>query len=463
MALFVNNMSKKNVVVGSLLVLSLSLILVLEGCCNRVTTTVSEDFVDNLSEFHATFFERGVNRLQYDNMALYVDCSTCIAMGQSSNFFQALVPCWVNAAKEYYSIKGSEITKENDDTFSLLRSIQEVNYADIKTAIDLMSRADHESVLLTDGEFYQSSIAKGNINNPYMANAFKLWLKKGHDIYFLTEPYVESNNGHNYNKKRFYILFTDRRLDGNIYDRIMQTVDMPLYKDVDIFHLSANYPNLLADGKSSIVNPNLNASVKGYGNMEVQDWPISWKDVIEPLVVNAVDPNTGAAFQSGEFISRGIKLDRNSFGGYKITGVSSKVFNINGLFTEFSDAIVNNQKIGGNIDLSAYQCENFIIVDSLEFKRHGMIELHFDTQLFYPDIVLDGSPYTYTKVDICVSQVEYLFNRYKDVFTFDSIDLPGEKNVSVAASIEQCLTDPEIKKQIQNCPIYSYYIRSMER
>ena len=164
MALFVNNMSKKNVVVGFLLVLSLSLILVLEGCCNRVTTTVSEDFVDNLSEFHATFFERGVNRLQYDNMALYVDCSTCIAMGQSSNFFQALVPCWVNAAKEYYSIKGSEITKENDDTFSLLRSIQEVNYADIKTAIDLMSKADHESVLLTDGEFYQSSIAKGNIN-----------------------------------------------------------------------------------------------------------------------------------------------------------------------------------------------------------------------------------------------------------------------------------------------------------
>ena len=66
-------------------------------------------------------------------------------------------------------------------------------------------------------------------------------------------------------------------------------------------------------------------------------------------------------------------------------------------------------------------------------------------------------------LDICISKVEYLFNRYKDVFTFDSIDMPGDKNVSVAASIEQCLTDPDIKNQILNCPVYSFYIRSMER
>lgn len=463
MALFVNNMSKKNVIVGFFVVLSMTSILLIQACSNYVTTTVSEKYVDELSKFHATFFERGVNSLKYDNLALYVDCSTCIAMGQSSNFFQALIPCWVNAAKEYYSINGSEITKENDDTFSLLRSIQEVNYADLKTAIDLMSEADHESVLLTDGEFYQPSIAKGNINNPYMANAFKVWLKKGHDIYFLTEPYVEFNNGQCFNKKRFYILFTDTRLNGNIYDRIKQTVDLSLFKDVDIFHLSADHPTLLAEGNYSTVNANLNATVKGIGNMEVQDWPISWKEGIEPLIVNAVDSNTGNALPNGDFITKGIKVDRNSFGGYRIKDVCCKVYNINGLFTEFSDAIENKQKIGGNIDLSTCQSDYFIVVNSKEFERHGMIELHFDTQSFFPGPVLDGTPYNYSKVDICISKVDYLFNRYKDVFTFDSIDMPGDKNVSVAASIEQCLTDPDIKNQILNCPVYSFYIRSMER
>ena len=236
-----------------------------------------------------------------------------------------------------------------------------------------------------------------------------------------------------------------------------------MYKDVDIFHLSADHPSLLAEGNSSTVNANLNASVKGFGNMEVQDWPISWEEGIEPLVVNAVDPNTGNALPNGDFISKGIKVDRNSFGGYRIKDVNCKVYNINGFFTEFSDAIENKQKIGGNIDLSTCQSDNFIVVNSKEFERHGIIELHFDVQFFYPKPVLDGTPYNYTKVDICISKVEYLFNRYKDVFTFDSIDMPGDKNVSVAASIEQCLTDPDIKNQILNCPVYSFYIRSMER
>ena len=59
---------------------------------------------------------QGINGIKYDKLALYVDCSTCIAMGQQSPFFQSLIPCWVNATKEYYSIKGSEIVKEEDDT-----------------------------------------------------------------------------------------------------------------------------------------------------------------------------------------------------------------------------------------------------------------------------------------------------------------------------------------------------------
>ena len=463
MALLSNSMSRNVFAQCGGIILSFVLYGLLNSCKSYTPTTSTNGYVDNLEKFHSAYFMQGITGIKYDKLALYVDCSTCIAMGQQSPFFQSLIPCWVNATKEYYSIKGSEIVKEEDDTFSLLRSIKEVNYADLKTAVEMMAKSDHESVLLTDGEYYQQSIAKGNINNPYMANAFKEWLKKGHDIYFLTEPYVESNNGQCFNKKRFYILFTDTRLKGNIYDRIMQTVDLSLYKDVDIFHLSADHPSLLAEGNSSTVNANLNASVKGFGNMEVQDWPISWEEGIEPLVVNAVDPNTGNALPNGDFISKGIKVDRNSFGGYRIKDVNCKVYNINGFFTEFSDAIENKQKIGGNIDLSTCQSDNFIVVNSKEFERHGIIELHFDVQFFYPKPVLDGTPYNYTKVDICISKVEYLFNRYKDVFTFDSIDMPGDKNVSVAASIEQCLTDPDIKNQILNCPVYSFYIRSMER
>ena len=467
MALLSNSMSRNVLSLCGGIILSIVLNGLLNSCsciCNNNTPTTSTNgYVDNLEKFHSAYFMQGINGIKYDKLALYVDCSTCIAMGQQSPFFQSLIPCWVNATKEYYSIKGSEIVKEEDDTFSLLRSIKEVNYADLKTAVEMMAKSDHESVLLTDGEYYQQSIAKGNINNPYMANAFKEWLKKGHDIYFLTEPYVESNNGQCFNKKRFYILFTDTRLKGNIYDRIMQTVDLSLYKDVDIFHLSADHPSLLAEGNSSTVNANLNASVKGFGNMEVQDWPISWEEGIEPLVVNAVDPNTGNALQNGDFISKGIKVDRNSFGGYRISKVVPKIYNINQEFTDFCSAKIAGEKIGGKLEPMPQPQENFVKMDEKEFTKHGVINLHFDTQMFTPDFVLNGSPYNFFKIDICVSEVQDMFSQFAHIFEFDSIDMPGQTNSSVAESIKQCLADPDIKGMITSCPIYSIYVKSSER
>ena len=125
-----------------------------------------------------------------------------------------------------------------------------------------MANENNESVLLTDGEYFQPSIAKGNINNPYMAGALKAWLKKGHDIYILSEPYVEPYNGQTFNKKRFYILFTDCRLKGNIYERIMQTINLKQFPQVEMFHLSADHPQLLSkNAQTTEPNQQLNAKV----------------------------------------------------------------------------------------------------------------------------------------------------------------------------------------------------------
>ena len=173
MALFVNNMSRKFASISSFVLSSVVTLGIMCSCKDYVTTTATEKYVDNLEKFHSAYFMKGINSIKCDNLALYVDYSTCTATGQNSPFFQALIPCWVNAAKDYYSIKGSVITKEEDNTYSLLRSINEVNFADIRTAINRMSKSDSESVLLTDGEYYMPSIAKGNVNNPYMADAFK--------------------------------------------------------------------------------------------------------------------------------------------------------------------------------------------------------------------------------------------------------------------------------------------------
>ena len=156
------------------------------SCCSYISTDDGENFFNNIQDFHYKFFSKGVDAIKSNNLSLFVDYSTCNVLGQNSAFYQALVPSWVDATKHFYSIKGDSIASEEGPVFDLLRTINEVNYADLKGAIERMANSDSESVLLTDGEYYQKSIAQGNINNPYMSNALKTWLKKGHDIFVFT-------------------------------------------------------------------------------------------------------------------------------------------------------------------------------------------------------------------------------------------------------------------------------------
>lgn len=433
----------------------------LSSCSNHIPTDDCGKYSAYMEEFHYLNFFKGIDAIEPGNLSLYVDYSTCNVLGQNSAFYQALVPSWVAAAKNFYSIKGTEIEKVEGQIFTLLRSINEVNYAELADAISRMANSNSESVLLTDGEYYQQSIAKGHINDPYMADALKTWLKKGHDIFVFTEPYVEPCNGRLYNKKRFYIIFTDVRLRDNIYDRITQTVKLQDFQDVEMFHLSADHPSLAAEGSGTKPNENLSADVKGFGSFEVQEWQIDWKNGIEPLVVYAVNPQTGEALPDGESFTGGLKVDRNSFGGYRITDVASKVYNINQEFTDFCIAKQDGEKYKSDITLIS--SDNFIKLDEKEFQKHGIINLYFDSQMYTPDPVLNGRPYNFIKIDICVTGVQEMFSQFAHQFEFDSIDMPGQTNTSVAESIKQCLADPDIRTLISTCPIYTIYIKAPER
>ena len=208
--------------------------------CKKETTPYNTKYIE---DFHKTNFYQSSNMIEEDNLSLYVDYSTCIAEGmKTSSFYAKLVPSFVAATKSYYSIKGNHITKENIEdtsTYDRLLNIKEVNYADLKSAAEQIADGNTEAALLTDGEYYIPTKAGANPNNPYLAKAFKTWLKKGHDIFILSEPYVEVNHGQHYNKKRFYFLFTDSRLKNNIFERITQTASLEQFPDVQLFHLSA--------------------------------------------------------------------------------------------------------------------------------------------------------------------------------------------------------------------------------
>lgn len=428
----------------------------LYSCKN--TTPTPED-TRYIKDFHVANFLHSANMLEEGKLALYVDYSTCIAEGmKTSAFYVKLVPSFVEATKTFYSIKGDSIKQEIPaDTYNRLLNIHEVNYADLKSAAEQIAKGNTEAALLTDGEYYNPTIAGANPNNPYLADAFKTWMKKGHDIFIISEPYIEINNGLQYNKKRFYFLFTDTRLKNNIYDRIAQTASLEQFPNVQIFHLSADHPNIMAEGNSSQTNDLLAAKIEPYGIFEIQDWTLDWKQ-IENYIMGAVDEQTGNPLSNGDYVIKGLKVDRNSFGGYKITDVDVKVYDMNMAYMDYCMRKESGEKVGA-LGEELPECPNFLVVDHKEFERHGMINLYFDV-MNYNNAFLIGKPNNYFKIDFFITKTENVFSKYSSMLTFDFLGHPGITNSSVVTSVEQCLVDKDLENQMKHSPFYTIYIKS---
>lgn len=425
------------------------------SCGGGVTTPADTKY---LEEFHLVNFEPQEKFLQDGALNLYVDYSTCNKLGQNSQFFQEIAASLVNKTSAYYSIKGSEIQKEEGDVYTLLRNIVEVNYAELANAAQMMAEGDCESVMITDGEYYTPSIAKGHDNDPYLANAFKAWILKGYDVHIISEPYIEPYNGRNFNKKRFYIMFTDDRMQNNIYERIRRTVDFTQFPDVDEFHISASHPQMKGNGNnSSTQNEILESKSKGYGTFEIENWDgCDWK-TIEDELVNAVDEETGEPLKNGTPIIQ-MGLDKNSFGCYRIKSVDLKVYDINEEYNTYYEAKVNGEK-PGHQDYTLTEIENFMQVDSKEFEKHSKINISFNQEWFDPN-VLTGKPYNYFKLDLAIGDVQSIFGQHEEKFEFESITQPGSKNVSVTSSIKQCLADDKVLEKMRGQVVYSIYIKS---
>ena len=410
--------------------------------------------VKHMKTFHELTTPQNTVDFRVDNLALFVDYSNCISDGMQSTFYQQMVSPLVAATKEFWAIKGNDITKENGSVYALLNNVQEVNYAALDKAIAQMAERDTESVLLTDGELFTQTATKNNPNNPYMHAAFKKWLLEGHDIHIIAEPYQERYRGNLFNKKRFYIIFTDDRIDGNVYSRIKDIVDFEQFPQVDEFHLSGNYPWIVpSNGKASDICSIVGANVEPHGSYEIQDW----KNIVN-LIVNGYDEE-GNPLPNGEKLIGGLRINKNAFGAYRISDIDVKVSNINTEYFELYNQIELGQKVG-RIEIKPSLIENFIIVNKDKFNKHGMADLYFDINNFAPNADLNGKPFNYFKIEIIIAGLQDIIGNNIEMFNFDSITNAGQTNVSISESLKNCVFDPELKSQLLGKVIYTIYVKS---
>lgn len=412
----------------------------------------NQDWEQKISEYHSLKFKNEENRLN-ESFDLYVDYSTCVslAMNEPESFLRKIEDFIIKQNPQYFSIKEKNIKKEDGNTAELLRTIKEVNYADLKSAFEKMANSDNESLIITDCEYFQQSIAKGNIKNPYFADALKKWLLKGHDIHVISEPYVETNRGKTFNKKRFYIFFTDRNLKNNIYNKISKKFEN-IIKSSNSYHLSCSHAAINKGGNSfSNANQMLSAKVKGFNSYEIQSWQVDWQS-IETLLVFPIDPQTGDLAQKGGEIFSGLNLSKDCLLGFSVENVELQVSDITSSFSKFADPVT----------FAEYSDEENIISNYLHLdNNNGELSAYFENVLYDPSF-MEYTPYNYLRLDLSIKDAKPILNGLKEMFTFQSIDQPGIDNESAYASFEQCLMDEDITNKVKNIHLYSIYLQTLE-
>lgn len=445
------------------LLLSSAVALVLSalGACSSPAGLGSE----HLTDFHTRYMEQASDELNANALQLYVDNSYCIALGQHSSFYKELVPVLTRRCQAYYSIKGPNIVQEDlsvEDAYKRLLSIEDVSYAAIKEAAERIVRGSSEAVLMTDCEYYEQTIARGNTNNAYLEGAFATWLERGHDIYIIAEPYTETTAKGEFAKKRFYIVFTSAKLEHNIYAELSKNVNLNR-EGVKTLHLSATPP--MMQEVQSQPEQTLAAQVSPYGRYEVQDWQIDWSS-IQSILMGETDLE-GQPSANGQAVITGLSLKPSEGDLLRIDNVRIRVLPLNAVYSDFVQSLnpANGVSAPQARKIQALpEAPNFMLLDEDLWKRKREIALYLDRQNFDPTI-LDNSAAgaNYFRVDILADKVSNAVNsdeRIRETLVFDDIS-GGGQNVSLYESVKICLNRPGIQNRLKDQVLYSIYISTL--
>lgn len=421
--------------------------------CSLIGGSPRVDDMSNIGAFHKATTSSNKTQLATDKdgrggscVDLYIDYSDCMTTAIQSEYYKNVQPAIIACNPNYYSIKGGDIKFETNDKMKvhqLLNGIRNVDYSNLKGAVDSILKNKHEAILITDGEYYQKGIG-ANLNNPYLADEFKEWLTQGLDVYVYSEPYQSGK----FTKNRYYMLFTDHRIDNNIQQIFSRNA--PKDGSVKMVHLYSGIPGFrVADSgvnlNQQLLDDGQGKVVKGQG----YEWHIldaKWDDIYE-YIAQADD-------KKDRIFLKGIKLTVGEEDAYRPEEIEVKAY-------EISDAYLNFDPKGKAVPDLGEELEDFLDVDDHAWKK-GEVVLKFDDD--FDGQGLNGSEGNLLRIDICVEKSKENFTGNPNIggkFQFNS---PYGLNTSVYESLKQTLLDPTISPERQGNPIiYTIYLSTYTR
>ncbi len=366
---------------------------------------------------------------------LYLDHSTCVIDAvQNSEVFKAVRPnlgqyCDTLRLIKSDSFESIPLNRKENKVSEVLETINtDISFADIRSAVFNICNDNQQAILISDCESY----ANGRFLDlePYMSEPFKIWLGKGHSIYIITEPYQERYRGKTYDKKRFYIIFTDDKLQAPISNVVKAEIKGLVENGVCIWFKMTNSDICVESPKSDMVNPNLTFNVDYLNGFELISIDDSWEAIREYVMKLDKYGEPIPEEKSEPLISNLILVNGENF---KINDIHVEATNITSKYLALEDSSVTANEI--NIS------DGFVL-DKVALKSNKLNVLLTD-KIFTEGYLLDKEyGGNLIRLDFVITQIE--LNPYEsNVFEWQSI-WSTNNAICVSKSIDNALRDVNV-------------------
>jgi hypothetical protein len=410
--------------------INLSIFLLFIVGCNSNVLEISFD------DIKSTFEKSNAKKSEIlgQKTVLYLDHSTCVIDAvQNSEVWKAVFPNFTQYTDELVLIKGSEFERielernDNKVETTLKRIDQDIPWADIDKAVQEIVNGNNQAILVSDFEAFDSG--SGTLTSktrdlvPYLSPWLKIWLEKGFSIYILTESYREIYKGELGEKKRFYFIFTDDKLEAPISTNVKSQIEHLMNSGACQLLKMTNSDISVESPKSDMSSNDLDFAVT-YGNgFDFISVESSWDD-IRQYVMKLDQYDVPIPEEEMQPIVKNFKLNH---------GVNYKVEKIKVIATNITaDFVAHKKNINGK-DISAA-----FVIDEKALKMN-LIHVYLTDKIFTNDFINAEHGGNLIRLDFVIDHVS--IQPYdKTIFEWIS-PYKNQTAICVSKSIENALLD----------------------
>ncbi|MDR1881836.1 MAG: hypothetical protein LBR26_03525 [Prevotella sp.] len=328
------------------------------------------------------------------SVILYLDHSTCVIDAvQNSQVFKALRPNLGQYSDTLRLIKGADfesipLDRQDNKVSEALETIKaDIPFADIRRAVFQICSDNQQAILITDCE----ALANGRFLDlePFMSEPFRNWIEAGHTIYILTEPYREKYKGNIYDKKRFYFIFSDDRMEAPISHNLLNEVQLLLQDSLcNLFKLTNSDISVRREGKNMVAE-DLTFTVEDHSGFEYVEISDDWRSIRE--YVMKLD-EYGEPLPEEKPVPLIKNLIFNDGENYLIGNVQIVATNITSRYLALEDNTITVKDIdisdGFMLDKKALQSHKFNVMLTDKIFTDGYLDNGFGGNLVRLDFVI---------------------------------------------------------------------------